>query len=299
MKAASIAFLVLGAGHVTTSSAHPVAEENRPHWHFENRVITESSGVAVSKTQPGIFWTINDSGNAAEVYAFDQFGHDLGTWRIEGADNRDWEAIELAPCFDGRSNADCLYIGETGDNAEKHEYSAIYKIAEPQVTAESAVNGDLSLSLIQTLRFKYEDNSHDVEAFYITTDGRINLITKGRSNGIALYSFDPVTSSGTIATALRDFEFAITPNRSIGRWVTDASLASDGRMLAVRTYREVYLFDITVNLPNGAPLEPAAVCDLAILSEKQGEAIGWTDDHGVFLTTSEGDNKISRTICNF
>lgn len=297
MRAASVALLALCAGHVTASSAHPSAVEERTHWHFENSIITESSGIAASRTQPGVYWTINDSGNAAEIYAFDQFGHDLGTWRVEGANNRDWEAVELAPCFDDTTSGDCLYIGETGDNGEKHDRSTIYKIAEPEVSGDIAEGGALSTPIIQTLRFRYEDNPHDVEAIYVTADGRINLITKGRSDGIALYSFDPAKPSGGKNLALRDFEFAIIPDRSSGRWVTDASLADDGRMLAVRTYRELYLFDTSVHLPGGAQLEPAAICDLTILSEKQGEAISWIDDSGIFLATSERDNKISRTKC--
>src|SRR6185503_2192860 len=55
--------------------------------------INESSGLVASRTNPGAYWTHNDSGDGPFIYAFDTRGQSLGTFRVNGATNRDWEDI--------------------------------------------------------------------------------------------------------------------------------------------------------------------------------------------------------------
>jgi len=86
-------FSLVAALTLATSSATA-----QPAGHFEHAEITESSGATASRKQSGIFWTINDSGGFAKVYAFDLRGRDKGAWHLSGAGNRDWEAIALGPC---------------------------------------------------------------------------------------------------------------------------------------------------------------------------------------------------------
>ena len=63
--------------------------------------ILESSGLAVSKCQQNVFWTHNDSGDDAFIYAFAGDGKHLGTWRVTGAVNRDWEDMASTKDADG------------------------------------------------------------------------------------------------------------------------------------------------------------------------------------------------------
>ena len=65
---------------------------------FVPRAIGESSGVAVSRTYPGVLWTHNDSGDDAVLYAIDMAGNLIGRFPVSGARNRDWEDIDLGPC---------------------------------------------------------------------------------------------------------------------------------------------------------------------------------------------------------
>jgi hypothetical protein len=97
------------------------------------RDLVENSGAAMSGAQPGIWFTINDSGNDAVLYALDTAGADRGAWRIGGADNRDWEAMTLGPCLgtaagpDASAASQCVYIGEVGDNSARYASVAIYR----------------------------------------------------------------------------------------------------------------------------------------------------------------------------
>src|SRR5689334_10296886 len=46
---------------------------------IESAEIKESSGLAASKCQPDVFWTHNDSGDEAFIFAVDKKGKKLGT----------------------------------------------------------------------------------------------------------------------------------------------------------------------------------------------------------------------------
>ncbi|HEU5050684.1 MAG TPA: hypothetical protein VFU00_10195, partial [Gemmatimonadales bacterium] len=92
--------------------------------------IRESSGLAASRAHPGVLWTIEDSGNPALVSAIDTAGRLLGRWRLRGARNVDWEAVSVGPCGEHH----CIYVGDTGDNAERRRSVTIYRFREPSLT---------------------------------------------------------------------------------------------------------------------------------------------------------------------
>ena len=70
--------------------------------------------------------------------------------------------------------------------------------------------------------------------------------------------------------------------------ITDASLAPDGRHVAVRTYAQVFIFatDSVTGAVNHA-VAPS-VCDLVPLGEAQGEGVSWANARGRLVFTSEG-----------
>ena len=54
-----------------------------------------------ANSSPGIYWTLNDSGNDPLMFAFDEQGRSRGTFSVDGADNFDWESMQLGPGRDG------------------------------------------------------------------------------------------------------------------------------------------------------------------------------------------------------
>src|ERR1700742_2093879 len=80
----------------------------------KNPAVTESSGLVASRTTPGAYWTHNDSGDGPFIYAFDTRGDSFGTFRVSGAEARDWEDIAAGP--GPQPNRSYLYIGDIGDN---------------------------------------------------------------------------------------------------------------------------------------------------------------------------------------
>jgi hypothetical protein len=74
--------------------------------------IKESSGLSASECQD-VLWTHNDSGNDPLIYALSTSGEGLGTWRVQGARNTDWESIAT---YKDPSGSCALILGDIGDN---------------------------------------------------------------------------------------------------------------------------------------------------------------------------------------
>lgn len=258
--------------------------------------LVENSVAVTSVSQPGIMFGLNDSGNGPYLFAFDSTGVGRGVWHIVGAQNRDWEAAASGPCS-ARDATSCLYVGDVGDNDARKPRLTLYRFAEPSVPA-SLIDSVVPIRDVSRVDFRYPDHAHDVEAMYVSRDGSVFLITKRRLLDAqrrprpALVFRIPATawdSSGVVTAMLVD-SLLIVPGESPGRLVSDAALAPDGRLLAVRTYTEVFVFamDTATGLP--VPGISPVRCFIAGLREKQGEGIAWWWDRRRLVLTSEGRN---------
>jgi hypothetical protein len=255
------------------------------------RKVRESSALAMSTTQPGVLFTINDSGNEAVLFAFDTTGADRGSWRVRNADNVDWEALAFGPCS-GTSSARCVYIGDIGDNDMKHSTGTIYRVTEPDAK-DSAYRGAVRA---ERVRFRYSDRRHDVEAMYVASNGDAFLVTKrpqrtvlGRLRPALVFRVPSAAWSrnGTAVAELID-SLTLVPGSAPLRTITDASLSADGRLVAVRTNSQLFVYaaDTATGRVNGAV--PAAICNLIPLGEEQGEGVTWVASSGRFAFSSEG-----------
>ena len=244
---------------------------------LQNPHLTESSGVQVSRTQPGVLWTFNDSGNPPELFATDTGGRDLGVFTHPAFQNHDWESLSTVPC--GESS--CLYVGDTGDNREVRNEIQIYRWPEPRL-------GDPSPAIAPArLRVRYADRPHDTEAIFAQPDGTLNLVTKGRSGGIMLFRVPASawTGADSMVTATLVQRLPIPAEEGITQQVTDAALAPDGSAVVIRTYRYLYFF--TLGADGGLLADPTRpTCDIGGL-EPQGEGVDWLDDHRLVLTSEQ------------
>ena len=102
---------------------------------LEHDKIDESSGLACSRRNPDVFWTHNDQGDKARLFAFGIDGKHLGTSQVEGADAEDWEDLVS---FSANGKA-YLAIGDLGDNDEQRSYCTIYIVPEPANPKKDAV----------------------------------------------------------------------------------------------------------------------------------------------------------------
>ena len=263
---------------------------------FQSPRLMESSGVAVSREHPGVLWTHNDSGDGPYLYATDLRGTDRGFLLVSGADAFDWEDIALGVCPAPFRSTACIYIADTGDNLEVRPFVTLYALPEP---APPQGPGDTlrTTSAPAILRVSYPDGPHDVEAIYVSPrDTATYLVSKGRGGSIKIYrigskEWGAAKRSETVsATVVQTLD--IRPSPEAGRLITGAALRRDGRIVALRTYGEIYLFYPGV----GGRLTPARErpCNIAGL-EIGGEAIDFLDDT-TFVMTSEAGRRHPGTI---
>src|ERR1044072_9082921 len=71
------------------------------------RELVENSAAAMSVHQPGVLFTINDSGNDPLLFAIDTTGANRGMWLVSGVANADWEAASIGPC-DAQRPSGCV-----------------------------------------------------------------------------------------------------------------------------------------------------------------------------------------------
>jgi len=260
--------------------------------------LVENSAAAYSYAQPGVIFTINDSGNDPLLFALDTTGADRGVWWVQGATDVDWEAASAGPCGGqaitpaiARPN-ECIYIGDTGDNSEARTSRVIYRVPEPP--ARSA--GFTGALTAEALPYRYPDGAHDVEAMYVPPNGSIYLITKrprrdaaGRLRPALVFVLPPDAwgKPGPVVAQLVD-SLPIVPGSAPLRLITDAGLAPDARFLAVRTYAQVYTFATDPATGRVIGAIPPAVCNIVALNVWPGEGVTWFAGSTKLLLTSEG-----------
>ena len=254
--------------------------------------VTESSGVAVSRSHAGVLWTHNDSGDRPYVYATDLEGRDRGALLVPGARAIDWEDIALGPCPTRRG--DCLFVGDVGDNLEARPFVTVYAVPEPAPPVSPA-DTLRTTRAPAVLRLRYPDGAHDVEAIYVAPrDGALFLVSKGRSGGIRLYRVDRAAwGKDTVVTATAVQVLPIQPNAGDGRWITGAAIRPDGRLVAIRTANEMYFFSPGVGGRLGPALRPT--CRVRG-DEYQGEAVDFLDDSTLVVTSEAAGSRHPGTI---
>lgn len=267
---------------------------------FQSPRLVESSGVAVSHAFPGVLWTHNDSGDGPYLYATDLHGADRGALLVPGAQAIDWEDMALGPCplpfvvqpKPRRVAATCVFLGDTGDNLESRSFVTVYAIPEPE-PPEGAGDTLGTSRAPAVVRLRYPDGSHDVEAIYVSPrDTALYLVSKGsrRGSAIRLYRVDrrhwsSPDTSGEIAVATLVQTLDIRPNNEAGRVVTGGAVRQDGRLVALRTYGEIYLF--YPGIGGRLVLARERPCNIAGI-DNGGEAIDFLGDTTFVLTSEAG-----------
>jgi len=254
--------------------------------------LREASGLAVSRTQPGVLWANNDSGDAPMIYAIDMMGRILAKVAVLDAVAIDWEDIGAGPCPEDGATTHCLYIADTGNNNRNRNEVTIFIVDEPSVSGADPAR-PMSVKA-RSFRFRYPAQPEDTEAIAVLPSGDVTVVTKGRTPTIGFFGFakaDIVRAlmNKEILTATPEGNSGISPDQGLGRWVTAAALSPDGRTLAVRTYSEIFFYAFEGTAQGDRWRDLHKPCFLGEV-EPQGEAMDYLDEKTLILgsETSQG-----------
>ncbi len=273
------------------------ARENRSGLYEKPRVlaliksneITESSGIAASKCQPDVFWTHNDSGGGAFLFAINAAGERLGTYKVEAAKNNDWEDIAA---FRDASGECFLYVGDIGNNERLRSEMTIYKLKEPTVSAadkSSTKKNPVETEPAQAIKFEYPDIRHDAETLLVHPQtGDIYVLSKSLSHSSGVYklaaNYDLNETNRLEKVA--DLSVPAVPDG----FLTGGDIAPDGKRIIICDYFNGYEIQLPREAKNFDEIwkQKPVVVDLG--AREQGEAIGYAADGKSIFATSERKN---------
>ncbi len=235
---------------------------------LEHDKIDESSGLACSRRNPDLFWTHNDQGDKARLFAFGIDGRHLGTSQVEGADAEDWEDLVS---FSAKGKA-YLAIGDLGDNDEQRAYCTIYIVPEPANPKKDTV-------VERRIDFTYEDGPHDCEAVgFDVTRGEFLLIEKRNDPRCRVYLLPwPRTRERAIARPICVID---------APFVTAMDISPDGVNAIVLTRLDARLFTRSPSETWAqALMRPPTI--VRTPPRRQGETICFGSDGQTLFLTSE------------
>ncbi len=281
-----------GCGHISSPEI-PVAAGSRfgppaVVGTIRSREITESSGIAASRCQSDVLWTHNDSGDDAFIYAINAKGEALGTWKVEGAKNADWEDIAT---FKDRTGECFVYIAETGNNKLKRPEHIIYRVSEPVVPKEavgSSRREPLGTSAVEAVRFTYPDLDQDAETLLVHPQtGEVYVVTKRVSGPAGVYRVrsDFRSSNVSRAESVGELSVPAIPNG----FLTGGDISPDGRYLIVCDYTRAYEYELPSDAAGFDVIWQQEPATIEIGPRKVGEAICYSNDGTSLFLTSEGE----------
>lgn len=250
---------------------------------LDNASIDEASGLVASKTNRGMLWTHNDSGDKARVFLIDSLGRYQATVWLNGATNRDWEDIALGS--GPKADKTYLYIGEIGDNMAQYPSKVIYRIEEPVFTGDTT----LFIDEVDSIRFVLPDGNRDTEALMIDQQTKDLYIFSKREAAINLYRLPYPQSTTEMMVAEKVLEampFTL---------IVAADWSADGTEILIKDYKQIYYWQRNPNQPVKEALHKTPET-LPYHEEPQGESIAFAIDGSGYYTLSEQAKGVKPTL---
>lgn len=262
---------------------------------IEEPLINESSGLASSLRAADVYWTNNDSGGEPVLYAIDGTGRYLGSVRVAGAVNFDWEDC-ASFTLNGKAY---LLAADVGDNYAKRDDCILYIIEEPDPAKLDPAH-ELTASPVWQIPVAYPGGPRDCENVAVDpVEGSIYLVSK-RTKPPVVYRL-PLMPSGDTVTPLAelvgDLNGIPQPTGALAMLETTQGkyraspcsfdIASDQRTAVVLTYGEVYIYEREPGETWGDAFARGGV-QLSAHNLPQAEGVCFTTDNQTVLVSTEG-----------
>ena len=267
-------------GHVPATAEEPAAAEQSsaapapvPPGKVVCRVadprLAELSGLVVVGRR---MLAVSDGGDSLDVLVLDR---SCAVVDVRSAPVDPYDPEDLALSADGT-----VWVSDTGDNDARRDTVALH-----------ALRADGTEDLF---RLAYPDGPRDAEALLVAPDGTPYLVTKEVMGASKVYRPGAALVDGATVpleeVAGVNLTLTGTPGGPVGRagqlMVTGGAVSGDGRLLALRTYTDAYLWPLTgSDVPAALAATPVRV---PLPPSPQGEAISFAADNRALVVASEG-----------
>ena len=249
--------------------------------------ISEASGLAASRQNPGVLWTHNDSSYPGTVFALSTNGLLISRYSVPNVFGGDFEDIAIGP--GPRPEHQYIYLGDIGDNFLRRPNIRVIRFPEPAVYLYQT-NNPLAeyVSGAQEIWLQYPDGPFDAEALMVDPlTGDLFIATKATNiSRIYRASRADLDGGGPVGlTFVRELSF------SGFRSVSAGDISSDGRLIAMRRNARAWWWtrgssqtvgDALGATPSTMPLVTST------LTEPNGESLALHPTGLGFYTLSEG-----------
>jgi hypothetical protein len=227
----------------------------------------------LSHARRGVLWTHNDSGDSARLLAVTTSGRTVGEVTLSGAQNIDWEDIEVGP-------GGALLVGDIGDNLAQRRSVVVYRVPEPRASTPAG-----AVAVTARYELRYPDGARDAEALLFDPVSRAIVIVTKSFGGEARVYFARRPSARQVTTLRR----GATIRLGAGGAVTAGDVSADGRTIALRTYDEAFVWRRRAGETIAAALRRRPCrAEADLVPEGQGESLALTRDGRAFFTVPEG-----------
>lgn len=241
-------------------AAHTADPKPAELFSFADDRITESSMLARSAAHDGVWWTANDSGDSARIFAVDKTGRTLAEVTYDGP-ARDVEAMAI-----GTNKR--IYVGDIGDNLSNQKTVTVYSLPEPEELEDQKVKA-------RTYKFKYPDGPHNAEALLINPQtNRLYIVTKEMPRSAIYAAPTPDEMSRTEVNELEKIGNAPAI-------ISDGTFTPDGRRVLLRSFDSLTVLSWPALKTTGTAKLPTQIV---------GESLAMGTDDDSVLFGSEGKN---------
>jgi len=256
---------------------------------IQDDAVQESSGVAASRCNEGAYWTHNDSGDEAFLYAFNLQGEKLGVWRVAGAKNDDWEDIAA---FKDPAGKCFLYIGDIGDNKNERGAMTVYRVPEPQIAPgdkDSSKQNMIFTGPAEAIEIREPEVRDDAETLMVhPVTGDIYVLTKSRKRESIVYKLSMPYLKDQV-NMLQQVGTVSVPGVPKGL-LTGGDISPDGKRVVICDYYGAYEMVLPDAAKSFDEIWKQAPQVIELGKRKTGESIAYGSDGKFIIATSEGKN---------
>lgn len=252
--------------------------------------LDEISGIQAAE---GTDWVVHTDDGAPIIHVIDAKGALHASIPLKGSRNRDWEDVTIIPGPD----RPWLVIADTGDNLSQRKHIRFYFYPLPVRNAAGRLAG--SLDLLHDIRLRFPDGPRDCEAVaYDPASQSILLITKRdvppRIYGIRVQQAISASEAeleflGEMVKLRPPAPMEVLKDPGRGPWIsqpTGMDISADGKLLAIITYRSLYVFQrgTQESWPQALLRKPAEIVGPPGYHD---EAVGFSHDQASLIVTGE------------